>query len=174
MIPATRWRRAAGGAVVAADLVLVLLGGAVLPGFVPYAVVLLAGATFWGLLRPGGWGGFALVLAQVLAIGVPRGVPATVGEWGVAVVSATAILLTHLALALLAAWPAGAALPRETAARWLRQGGGLVLTAVGAGALGVAGTSTPVAWGPWLLAVALVLLAAVGATLWAGAARRRA
>ena len=54
MIPATRWRRAAGGAVVAADLVLVLLGGAVLPGFVPYAVVLLAGATFWGLLRPGG------------------------------------------------------------------------------------------------------------------------
>jgi hypothetical protein len=159
---------------VAADLVLVLLGGAVLPGFVPYAALLLAGATFWGLMRPGGWGGFALVLAQILAVGIPRGVPETVGEWGVAVVSAAAILVTHLSLALLAAWPAGAALPRESAARWLRQGGWLVLTAVGAGGLGVAGTSTPISWGPWLLAVALVVLAGVGATLWAGATRRSA
>jgi hypothetical protein len=174
VIPATRWRRAAAGTVLAADAVVVLAGAAVLPGFVPFALVLLAGATVWGLMRPGGWGAFVLVLVQALCVGVPRGAPVTLTDWAVSAVCAAAVLATHVSCALLAAWPAGAALPRETAARWLRQTGALVGVVLGATVLGLLFTATPYRWAPWILAVALTLVAGVGALLWAGAGRRRA
>lgn len=174
MIPATRWRRAAAGTVIGADLVIVLTVVAALPGFVPYAVGTLALATFWGLMRPAGWGALALVAVQVLAAAVPRGAPTTLADWAYAALAASAVLATHLACALLASWPEGAGLPVETARRWVGQGAALAATAVTGAVLGAVGTLTPEAWGPWVLSVALVLAALVGATLWAGAGRRRA
>ncbi len=157
MIPARRWRRTAVGVVVAADVVLVLLGAAALPGFVPFAVPVLVGATVWGLLRPGGWGALALVVTQVLAVGIPRAAPESLPDWALAAVAAAAVLVTHLALALLAAFPPGAALPVPTLRRWARQAGLLgTLGGVAAG-VGLLAGSTPAAWGPWVLAAAFLL-----------------
>ena len=140
MTPARRWRRAAAGIVVGLDVVLLVLGAAAIPGFTPYALPVLAGATVWGLLRPGGWGALALVLAQVLTVTVPRAAPESVTDWAVAAVAAAAVLLTHLVLALLAAFPPGAALPGATLRRWGRQAG--LLATLGGVAAGV-GVSAP-------------------------------
>ncbi len=163
MTPARRWRRAAAGIVVGLDVVLLVLGAAAIPGFTPYALPVLAGATVWGLLRPGGWGALALVLAQVLTVTVPRAAPESVTDWAVAAVAAAAVLLTHLVLALLAAFPPGAALPGATLRRWGRQAGLLATLGGVAAGVGALGTATPQAWGPWVLAAAFLLVAATAA-----------
>lgn len=174
MIAATRWRRATLAAIVGADVLLLLLVAGDLPGFLPFLLPVLAGATLWALGRPGGWGAFALVLVQAVGLGVGRGAPETVADWAAAALGAVAVLLTHLACSLRATWPPGASLPRATALRWARQAVGLALTAVAGAVVAASVTATPWQWAPWSLAGGLVLLAVVGATFWAGAGRRRA
>lgn len=173
MIPAVRWRRSAQAMVVVADIVLLLIVVAQRPGGLPFALPLFVGATAWALLRPGSSGSLTLVVVQVFTVGTSRTVPASVTDWAVAAVAAALVLVTHLALALLAAWPPGAALPRTTATRWGRQAG--LLAAVGgvAALVGSFATATPVGWGPWVGALALLAVAGTTTLIWLGVARRR-
>jgi hypothetical protein len=157
------WRRALVGTVLGADLVVVLVAGAHLPGFVPFAVGALVVGTLWALARPGGWGAFALIVIQVLTVGVPGGVPTSLTDWAMAAAAGAAVILTHLALTLLGSWPARADLPRATALRWGAQAAALVWTAIGAALLGALASGTPLGWAPWLGAVALGLMAG---TIW--------
>jgi hypothetical protein len=165
------WRGATLAAILAADLVLVLVVGATLPPFIPFAIGVLAVATPLGLLRPGGWGALALVLCQVLCVAVPGGTPGSVLDWALAAASAAAVVVTHLALTLRASWPQRTDLPRETVLRWARHAAYLVWVGIGAAAIGAVATLTPMALGPWLGALALLL---VGALIWQvrGATRR--
>ena len=123
MIRNRTWRRALVATVLGADLVVVLVAGAHLPGFVPFAVGALVVGTLWALARPGGWGAFALIVIQVLTVGVPGGVPTSLTDWAMAAAAGSAVILTHLALTLLGSWPARADLPRATALRWGGTGG---------------------------------------------------
>jgi len=157
------WRRAMVGTVLVADVVIVLVGGAGLTGFVPFALGALALATWWALVRPGGWGPFALVVVQVLCATVPAVTPTTLVQWALAAAAGSAVVLTHLALTLLGSWPARADLPRATALRWGGQAAALVWTAIGAALLGALATSTPLGWAPWIGAIALGLVAG---TVW--------
>ena len=161
MIPAGTWRRAAAGTVLAADLVVLLVAGAGIPGFVAIAVAVLGVTTGWALARPGGWGAFALLLAQVLCVAVPGAVPEDVVDWALAAAAASAVLATHVALTLLGSWPARADLPHETARRWALQTASLVWAGIAAAAVGAVASLTPTSWAPWLGAVALALVAAV-------------
>ena len=124
--------------------------------------MLLAG-TIWALARPGGWGAFALLVAQVLCVGVPDGAPESPLDWGLAAAAGSAVVLTHLALTMLGSWPARADLPRATALRWAGQAAALVWSAIGAALLGALATGTPLGWAPWIGAVGLGLIAA---TVW--------
>jgi len=163
MIRNRTWRRAMVGTVLVADVVIVLVGGAGLTGFVPFALGALALATWWALVRPGGWGPFALVAVQVLCATVPAVTPTTLVQWALAAAAGSAVVLTHLALTLLGSWPARADLPRATALRWGGQAAALVWTAIGAALLGALATSTPLGWAPWIGAIALGLVAG---TVW--------
>ena len=160
MIRNRTWRAAAIGCVLAADLVVLLVCGARLPGFVPFALGLLAVATVWALARPAGSGALALVVVQVLCIGTVTGAPASTGGWALAAVAAAAVIVTHLALTLLGSWPRRADLPRETARRWVTQAAALVWVGITVAAVGAVAALTPQGWAPWLGAVALVLVAA--------------
>ena len=168
MIRNRTWRRTLVGTVLAADLVLLLVAVAALPAFLPLALGTLVVGTVWGLLRPGGWGGFALVVLQVLTVAVPGGVPRSLLDWALAAAAGSAVVLTHLALTMLASWPARADLPRATAARWGAQAAALVWAAIGAALLGALASGTPLGWAPWLGAIGLVLIAA---TTWQVRAR---
>lgn len=163
MIRNRTWRRAMVGTVVVADLVILLVGGAGLPGFVPFALGALALSTWWALARPAGWGAFALLVVQVLCATVPAGAPTTPVQWALAAAAGAAVVLTHLALTLLGSWPVRADLPREMALRWGGQAAALVWTAIGAALLGALATTTPLGWAPWLGAIALGLVAG---TVW--------
>jgi hypothetical protein len=161
VIPNRTWRGAAVGTVLAADLVVLLVAGAGLPGFIAVALGVLAVATVWGLAQPGGWGAFVLLLVQFLCVGIPGGVPETIRDWALAAASAAAILATHVALTMLATWPRRADLPRETARRWALQTASLLWAGIAAAAVGAVATLTPTGWAPWLGALALGLVAAV-------------
>ena len=161
MIPARTWRRAAAGTVLGADLVVLLVAGSGLPGFVLLALPVLGVATAWALARPGGWAAFALLLAQVLCVAVPGGVPGELLDWALAAASAAAVLVTHVALTLLGSWPPRADLPHDTARRWALQTASLLWAGIAAAAVGAVATLTPMGWAPWLGALALGLVAAV-------------
>ena len=163
MIPNRTWRRAMVGTVVVADVVILLVAGAALTGFVPFALGVLAVATWWALARPGGWGAFALVVAQVLCATVPGGAPQTLVDWALAAAAGAAVILTHLALTLLGSFPVRADLPRATALRWGGQAAALVWCAIGAALLGLLATTTPLGWAPWVGAIGLGLIAG---TVW--------
>jgi hypothetical protein len=79
-------------------------------------------------------------------------------DWATAVLVAVAVLATHLALTLLAAWPPRAGLPRETATRTTTAFAALASVAVVAGFVGALASGTPVAWAAWLVPAAVVAL----------------
>jgi hypothetical protein len=170
MIRNRTWRRAMVGTVLVADLVVLLVAGAVLPGFVPLALGVLVVTTWWALARPAGWGAFALVVVQVLCATVPGGRPSSLVDWALAAAAGSAVVLTHLALTLLASWPRRADLPRATVLRWGGQAAALVWTAIGAALLGALATTTPLGWAPWIGAAGLGLVAG---TVWQVRARTR-
>lgn len=161
MIRNRTWRSAAVAAVLGADLVVLLVAGSVLPGFVPFALGALLLATLWALRRPSGWGAFALVVVQVLVVAVPGSAPDSVLEWAFTAGEAAAVVVTHLALTMLGSWPRRADLPRATATRWVGHAAVLVWAGIAAAGVGALATTTPMAWGPWLGAVAIGLVAAV-------------
>jgi hypothetical protein len=163
MIRNQTWRRATLAAVLAADVVILFVVGALLPPFLPLALGVLVVATPLGLLRPGGWGALVLVLCQVLCVGVPGGAPESVLDWTLAAASGAAVVVTHLSLSIRASWPIRADLPRETVVRWARHTAYLVWVGIAAAAVGAVAMLTPVALGPWLGALALVL---VGGLVW--------
>lgn len=159
MIPNRTWRAGAIGGVLAADLLVLLVAGAALPSFVPFLLGPLAAMTAWALVRPLGWGPFALLVLQVVAVGAPTNGPRSAVGWVLTVASATAVLVTHVALTLLGSWPRRADLPRETVRRWLLHTAALVWVAVAAAGVGLIATSSPQAWAPWVGALALTLVA---------------
>lgn len=161
MIRNRTWRSMAISAVLAADLVVLLVAGSVLPGFVPFALGALLLATVWALRRPSGWGPFALLVVQVLVVAVPGATPDSALGWAFTAGAAAAVVVTHLALTVLGSWPRRADLPRATVARWAGQAAVLVWAGIAAAGLGALATATPMAWGPWLGAVALVFVAVV-------------
>jgi hypothetical protein len=161
MIRNRTWRSAAFCAVLGADLVVLLVAGSVLPGFVPYALGALVLATLWALRRPSGWGAFALVVVQVLVVAVPGSTPTSILGWAFTAAAAAAVVLTHLALTMLGSWPRRADLPRASAARWVGQAAVLVWAGIAAAGVGALASATPMAWAPWLGAVALGFVAAV-------------
>jgi hypothetical protein len=165
------WRAGAVALVLAADLVVLLVAGSALPTFVLVLLGPLGAATAWALLRPLGWGPLALLVLQVLALAAPTTGPRSTLSWVLTVASATAVLVTHLALALLGSWPRRADLPRETVRRWLWQGAALVWVAVAAAGTGLLASSSPQGWAPWVGAVALTLVAGFAWQL-RGATRR--
>ncbi|NHA67282.1 hypothetical protein [Phycicoccus flavus] len=159
MTPARTWRRAAGGLVVLADVLVLLVAAAELPGLLPFSAPLLAAATFWALRRPGGSAGLALLALQALTLVVARSAPVTVTDWALAALSGTAVLLAHTCLSLLAAWAPGAGLPRATLRRWSGQAGVLAALGGAVAAVGALATATPQGWWAWTAAAALALLA---------------
>ncbi len=163
MIRNRTWRRAMVGTVVVADVVILLVAGAALTGFLPFALGALLVATWWALARPGGWGAFTLLVVQVLCATVPAGTPQTLVQWALAAATGSAVVLTHLALTLLGSWPVRADLPRATALRWGGQAAALVWAAIGAALLGALATTTPLGWAPWIGAIGLGLIAG---TVW--------
>ena len=163
MIRNRTWRRAMVGTVLVADVVILLVAGAALTGFLPFALVALAATTWWALARPAGWGAFTLLVVQVLCATVPAGTPQTLVQWALAAATGSAVVLTHLALTLLGSWPVRADLPRATALRWGGQAAALVWTAIGAALLGALATTTPLGWAPWIGAIGLGLIAG---TVW--------
>jgi hypothetical protein len=163
MIRNRTWRRAMVATVVVADVVILLVAGAALSGFLPFALGALVAATWWALARPAGWGAFTLLVLQVLCATVPAGTPETLVQWALAAAAGSAVVLTHLALTLLGSWPVRADLPRATALRWGGQAAALVWTAIGAALLGALATTTPLGWAPWIGAIGLGLVAG---TVW--------
>ncbi|WP_377643607.1 hypothetical protein [Oryzobacter terrae] len=171
-VPSRVWRGAATGVVVLAGVAVVLAGGSSIAAFVPFSGGAVLVATIWALRRPGGWGPTALLVVQLLAATVPWGVPDSALDWALAAAAATAVLATHLSLALLAAWPVRADLPRATLARWVGQGAALTLVGVVAALGGALATRTPVSWGPVVGTLALVALSALAWTVSLTARRR--
>lgn len=164
-IESRTWRRAAVGVVVAADVVVVLAGGASLLTFVPFSAGALLLVSVLALRRPGGHAAGVLLVVQVLAATVPSGVPDGALDWALAAAVGAAVISTHLALALLAAWPVRAVLPRATLVRWGRQTAVLALVGIVGALLGLAATVTPTSWVPWVVPPALGLLAVLGFTV---------
>lgn len=159
MIRNRTWRAGAVGAVLGADLLVVLVSGSATPSFLPVVLALLAVATPWALRRPFGWGPFGLLVGQVLGLALSTAEPRSVVAWVLTAASAAVVLVTHLALTLLGSWPRRADLPRETVRRWLVQAAALVWVGIAAAGMGLAATSTPPGWGPWVGALALGLVA---------------
>lgn len=166
MTPAGRWRPVAVLGIVAADVLLLLLTALSLPRTAAVLAVPVALATAWALRRPGRWGASILLLLQVLLVLVSGGPPADVGGWAAAAVAAALVLSTHLALALLAAFPPGAALPASTRRRWSVQGGLLAASGAAVALLGTLATNTPASWGLALVTLAVAALATTAALVW--------
>lgn len=171
-VPSRVWRGTATGIVVLAGVVVVLAGGSSIASFLPFSAPAVLVATVWALRRPGGWGPLALVVVQVLAATVPWGVPDSALDWALAAAAGTAVLATHLCLALLAAWPVRADLPRATLARWVGQGAVLTLVGVAAALGGAVATRTPVSWGPVVATLALLALSVLAWTVSLSTRRR--
>ena len=159
MIPNRTWRAWAIGAVLGANALVLLVAGSSAPSFLPFLLGVLALGTGWALRSPAGWGAFVLVVLQVLGLAVPATQPRTAVAWVLTATSASAVVVTHLALTLLGSWPRRADLPRETVRRWLVQAAALVWVGIAAAGVGLAATSTPQGWGPWVGALALALVA---------------
>ncbi|QKE85353.1 hypothetical protein [Arthrobacter sp. NEB 688] len=166
MTPARRWRRTATLLVVLADVLLLGLASLSTPVTALVLTLPLAGLTWWGLRRPGRWGATLLVVAQVVVVGTSGAAPADIGGWAAAVLAAALVLATHLCLALLAAFPPGAGLPRATLRRWASQGGLLATAGAAAAVVGLLGSRTPSAWGTVVVTLALAGLAATAALAW--------
>ena len=164
MTPGGRWRRVSAGVVLLADAVVVGLSAPVSPATLAVSALAVLVATGWALWRPGGWGALALVTAQVWLVGA-RGVPVDVVDWALAALLAAVVLVTHVVLALLAAWPPGAGLPRETLVRTAGQTGALATLGGVAAAVGAVASFTPLGWDAWLAAAAVLLAAVVAAQL---------
>ena len=160
-VPSRRWRGTAAGIVCLSGAVVVLVGGSATVGIMAFTAVPVALVTVWALRAPSGWGALTLLVVQALAALVPWGVPRSTVDWALAAAAGCAVLATHLCLSLLAAWPVRADLPRQTAARWLRQGAVLSLLTVLAAGLGLLMSTTPTAWGPFVAASALIVIAAL-------------
>ena len=117
MIPASRWRRLALAGVSAADVLVVLVVAVSSPDILLVVVPLLVALTVRAGFAPEGWAPHGLVLAQVGSYAAAVELTRTGVEWASAVLVAVAVLASHLALTLLAAWPPRAGLPRDTANR---------------------------------------------------------
>ncbi len=163
MIPATRWRRLAFSVVVLADLLVVLVLALAGPDVLPLAVPLLVVFTARAVFAPEGWAPHLLVLAQVGSYAMVSSTPAAVLDWAVVVLTALAVLATHLALSLLAAWPPRAALPSATAGRTATAFASLGGLAVAGGLAGALAGRTPDTWAGWLVPAAV---AATAGLLW--------
>ncbi len=164
MIRNRTWRRAMVGTVLVADVVILLVAGAGLTGFLPFALVALAarhlvgaGPTRRGGVRSRSWS------CRCSARPFPAGHRETLVQWALAAATGSAVVLTHLALTLLGSWPVRADLPRATALRWGGQAAALVWAAIGAALLGALATTTPLGWAPWIGAIGLGLIAG---TVW--------
>lgn len=164
MIPATRWRRLALGVVVTADVLVTLVVAVSSPDILVVVVPLLLGLTVRGAFVPEGWAPHGLVLSQAGSYAMAVDVTRTGVDWASAVLVALAVLASHLALTLLAAWPPRAALPHATANRTVTAFAALGSVAVVAGLVGALATGTPVSWAAWLVPAAVVGLAGL---LWA-------
>lgn len=159
MIPATRWRRLALAGVAAADLLVVLVVAVSSPDILLVVVPLLVALTVRAGFAPEGWAPHGLVLAQVGSYAAAVELTRTGVEWASAVLVAVAVLASHLALTLLAAWPPRAGLPRDTANRTTTAFAALASVAVVAGLVGALASGTPVTWAAWLVPVAVAGLA---------------
>ncbi len=164
MIPSRRWRTLALTAVLVADLVVALVVALASPDILVLVVPLLLAFTARASFAPEGWAPHLLVLTQLGSYAMAVTAPASGLEWVVAVLTGLCVLATHLALALLAAWPPRAPLPRTTAARTATAFGSLgALTAAG-GIVAALVQSTPDSWAAWLVPLAVIGLALL---LWA-------
>jgi hypothetical protein len=161
VIAATRWRRLVLAVVALADVVVTLVVAVGSPDILIVVVPLLLALTVRAAFVPEGWAPHGLVLAQAGSYAMAVGAVRTGVDWAAAVLVALAVLATHLGLALLAAWPPRAALPRETANRTATAFGALGSVAVLAGVVGALATATPVAWAAWLVPAAVAALAVV-------------
>ncbi len=159
MIPATRWRRTAVAVVAVAGVAVSLVVALTSPDVLLIAAPLLVGLTARSVFAPEGWAPHGVVLTQVGAYAMAIDGTRTVFDFAAAVLVALAVLATHLSLALLAAWPPRAALPRETAARTTTAFGVLGSLAVLAGLVGVLASSSPDAWAAWLVPAATLAMA---------------
>jgi hypothetical protein len=159
VIPATRWRRLVLAVVVAADVLVTLVVAVNSPDILVVVVPLLLVLTVRGALVPEGWAPHGLVLTQVGSYAMAVDTVRTGVDWAAAVLVALAVLATHLGLALRAAWPPRAALPRETANRTTTAFGVLGSVAVVAGLVGALAARTPETWAAWLVPAAVVGLA---------------
>ncbi len=164
MIPARRWRGLALTAVVAADVVVGLVAALTSPDVLLIAVPLLVALTGRAAFAPEGWAPHLLVLTQVGAYAMATTTPGSAVEWAVAVLTALCVLATHLAFALLAAWPPRAPLPSDTAARTATAFASLGAVAALGGTVGGLVQATPDVWAAWLVPLAVL---ALGALLWA-------
>lgn len=159
MIPATRWRRLALAVVVAADALVTLVVAVSSPDILLVVVPLLLVLTVRGAFVPEGWAPHGLLLAQVGSYAMAVDATRTGVDWATGVLVALAVLASHLALTLLAAWPPRAGLPRETANRTTTAFAALGSVAVVAGVVGALATGTPVSWAAWLVPAAVAGLA---------------
>jgi hypothetical protein len=159
MIPATRWRRLAVAVVAVGAVLVALVVGMTSPDLLLVAGPLLLGLTLRSAFAPEGWAPHVLVLTEVAAYVLAIDGTRTGVDWAAAVLVALAVLATHLALSLLAAWPSRAPLPRETAGRTTTAFGLLGMLAVLAGVVGALAGSTPDTWAAWLVPASVLTLA---------------
>lgn len=164
MIPARRWRGLALTVVVAADVAVGLVVAVTSPDILILVVPLLVAFTARAAFAPEGWAPHLLVLTQVGAYAMATTTPAAAVEWAVAVLTALCVLATHLAFALLAAWPPRAPLPSDTAGRTATAFASLGAVAALGGTVGGLLQATPDAWAAWLVPLAVLALATL---LWA-------
>jgi hypothetical protein len=164
VIPARRWRGLALAAVVAADLVVVLVVTLASPDVTLLAAPLLLAFTVRAAFAPEGWAPHLLVLTQVGGYAMAVTAPGTALDWAAAALTALAVLGTHLCLSLLAAWPRRAALPTATAQRTATAFAVLGSLAVLGGLVAALVQRTPDTWAAWLVPLAV---AAVATLLWA-------
>lgn len=166
MTPARRWRRAAAGVVLAADVLLLLTAAVTAPVPALALVVPLAAVTLWALRGPAGWGAVWLLAGQVLTVGLSGVLALGPGGWALAALSGLLVLATHLSLALLAAFPPGAGLPAATLRRWAGQGALLGAGGGGTALAGFVATGSPTTWGLPVVTAATLALAALAALAW--------
>lgn len=164
MIAARRWRGLAVAAVAAADVVVVLVVTLASPDTTLLVAPLLLAFTVRAAFAPEGWAPHLVVLTQVGGYAMAVGTPGSAFDWAVAVLTALAVLATHLCLSLLAAWPPRAPLPAATAQRTATGFAVLGALAVLGGLVAALVQATPDSWAAWLVPLAVAALAAL---LWA-------
>jgi hypothetical protein len=159
MIPARRWRGLALGVTAAADAVVVLAVALSTPNLLVFVVLILLALTVRAAFVPEGWAPHGLVFAQIGSYAMAVSAPDDGLGWALAVLTALAVVATHLALTLMAAWPPRAGLPAETASRTATAFAVLGTLAVAAGIVGGLAQATPDSWAAWLVPVGVAALA---------------